>query len=154
MARALDQEGDTQGREEGRRPMDDNSSRPPRRPERQGSHNYDIESMDGGAGPPWRHHNGSSEALLRFDDGGESVHEPLLRNHTMNATSQIAIVGSNACPIESLDYEYAFYSPPFSLFGQVSFHLFWNFNSFFFSPFFRHCPYLSSYCLMVQSNSQ
>jgi hypothetical protein len=40
--------------------------------------------------------------LILTEDGGESVHEPLLRNHTMNATSQIAIVGSNACPIESL----------------------------------------------------
>ncbi|KAF8653143.1 hypothetical protein HU200_062588 [Digitaria exilis] len=85
------------------------SPRPPRRPEREGSYNYDIESMDGsGAGgvPPWRsQQNGSSEALLRFDDGG-STGEPLLRKRTMNTTSQIAIVGANVCPIESLDYEY------------------------------------------------
>ncbi|KAF8693448.1 hypothetical protein HU200_038844 [Digitaria exilis] len=84
------------------------SPRPPRRPEREGSYNYDIESMDGsGAGgvPPWRsQQNGSSEALLRFDDGG-STGEPLLRKRTMNTTSQIAIVGANVCPIESLDYE-------------------------------------------------
>ncbi|GJM85273.1 hypothetical protein PR202_ga01709 [Eleusine coracana subsp. coracana] len=85
--------------------MEDNSSRPPRRPEREGSHNYDIESMDGGAGPPWRQHNGSSAALLRFDDGGGSTNEPLLRKRTMNTTSQIAIVGAKICPIESLDYE-------------------------------------------------
>ncbi|KAK1324016.1 Chloride channel protein CLC-c [Acorus calamus] len=32
--------------------------------------------------------------------------EPLLlRRRTLNTTSQIAIVGSNVCPIESLDYE-------------------------------------------------
>ncbi|GJN21337.1 hypothetical protein PR202_gb08805 [Eleusine coracana subsp. coracana] len=85
--------------------MEDDNSRPPRRPEREGSHNYDIESMDGGAGPPWRQHNGSSAALLRFDDGGGSANEPLLRKRTMNTTSQIAIVGAKVCPIESLDYE-------------------------------------------------
>jgi chloride channel 7 len=91
--------------------MDGGSPRPPpRRPEREGSYNYDIESMDGSAAggmPPWRpqqQHNGSSEALLRYDDGG-STHEPLLRKRTLNTTSQIAIVGANVCPIESLDYE-------------------------------------------------
>jgi len=86
---------------------------PPRRPEREGSYNsYDIESMDGGSGaPPWRqHNNGSSEALLRYDDGGgadrgSAARQPLLRKRTMNTTSQIAIVGANVCPIESLDYE-------------------------------------------------
>jgi chloride channel 7 len=89
-------------------------------PERDGSFNYDIESMDGGGGlrggpSPW---NGSSDALLRFDDDGtrESLlrydddgggpREPLLRKRTMNTTSQIAIVGANVFPIESLDYEY------------------------------------------------
>jgi chloride channel 7 len=92
-----------------------NSPRPPpRRPEREGSYNnYDIESMDGGSGaapPPWRqHNNGSSEALLRYDDGGadrgSEARQPLLRKRTMNTTSQIAIVGANVCPIESLDYE-------------------------------------------------
>ncbi|RWV93813.1 hypothetical protein GW17_00043700 [Ensete ventricosum] len=35
-----------------------------------------------------------------------SVRQPLLRKRTMNTTSQIAIVGANVCPIESLDYEY------------------------------------------------
>jgi chloride channel 7 len=87
--------------------MDGGSPRPPRRPEREGSYNHDIESMDGsgaGGGPPWRSQNGSSEALLRYDDGG-SAREPLLRKRTMNTTSQIAIVGANVCPIESLDYE-------------------------------------------------
>jgi chloride channel 7 len=92
-------------------------------PERDGSFNYDIESMDGGGGPsPW---NGSSDALLRFDDDGtrESLlrydddgggpREPLLRKRTMNTTSQIAIVGANVFPIESLDYEYA--PPPLPL---------------------------------------
>ena len=93
--------------------MDGNSPRPPpRRPEREGSYNnYDIEIMDGSGGaPPWRqHNNGSSEALLRYDDGGgdrgSAARQPLLRKRTMNTTSQIAIVGANVCPIESLDYE-------------------------------------------------
>ncbi|XP_020086151.1 chloride channel protein CLC-c [Ananas comosus] len=34
-----------------------------------------------------------------------ALREPLLRRRTLNTTSQIAIVGSNICPIESLDYE-------------------------------------------------
>lgn len=35
--------------------------------------------------------------------------EPLLlKNSRMNNTSQLAIVGAKICPIESLDYEYAF----------------------------------------------
>ncbi|KAM7513896.1 hypothetical protein LguiA_003479 [Lonicera macranthoides] len=37
-------------------------------------------------------------------DKSTSYTEPLLRKRT-NTTSQIAIVGANACPIESLDYE-------------------------------------------------
>uniref|UniRef100_A0A0A9E3U2 Chloride channel protein n=1 Tax=Arundo donax TaxID=35708 RepID=A0A0A9E3U2_ARUDO len=61
---------------------------PPAQPERGCSFNYDIESTDGGA-------------LLRYDDDGPR--EPLLRKR--NTTSQIAIVGANVCPIESLDYE-------------------------------------------------
>jgi len=101
-----------QGPEQRRRSMDGGSPRPPCSPEREGSYNYDIESMDGsvaGGGPPWRPQNGSAEALLRYDDGGAgdrgSAREPLLRKRTMNTTSQIAIVGANVCPIESLDYE-------------------------------------------------
>jgi chloride channel 7 len=83
------------------------SPRPHRRtPEREGSHNYDIERMDGaGDGEWWQ--NASSDALLRYDDRQGSAHEPLLRKRTLNTTSQIAIVGANICPIESLDYEYA-----------------------------------------------
>lgn len=71
-------------------------------PEREGSFNYDIESMDGGG---WRGAGryASSDALLRYDDDGPR--EPLLRKRTMNTTSQIAIVGANVFPIESLDYE-------------------------------------------------
>lgn len=34
-----------------------------------------------------------------------SYKEPLLTRRITNTTSQIAIVGSNVCPIESLDYE-------------------------------------------------
>ena len=39
------------------------------------------------------------------DAKSSSFREPLLRNR-INTTSQIAIVGANVCPIESLDYEY------------------------------------------------
>ena len=78
---------------------------PGRAPEREGSHNYDIERM-GGAGDGEWWPNASSEALLRYDDRGSLV-EPMLRKRTMNTTSQIAVVGANVCPIESLDYEYA-----------------------------------------------
>ncbi|XP_054806893.1 putative chloride channel-like protein CLC-g isoform X2 [Prosopis cineraria] len=37
----------------------------------------------------------------------ESLHEPLLHSERsrINSTSQVAIVGANVCPIESLDYE-------------------------------------------------
>ncbi|EAY94258.1 hypothetical protein OsI_16029 [Oryza sativa Indica Group] len=78
-------------------------------PERDGSFNYDIESLDGGGGGgggAWRGRYESSEALLRYDDeAGGGPRQPLLRKRTMNTTSQIAIVGANVCPIESLDYE-------------------------------------------------
>lgn len=43
----------------------------------------------------------------------EMLAEPLLIDHPVNLrrlasnnTSQVAIIGSNLCPIESLDYEY------------------------------------------------
>lgn len=39
-----------------------------------------------------------------FSDKEINRREPLLRKRT-NTTSQIAIVGANVCPIESLDYE-------------------------------------------------
>ncbi|CAM8979744.1 unnamed protein product [Rhodiola kirilowii] len=35
----------------------------------------------------------------------ESLNQPLIRQSTINSTSQVAIVGANVCPIESLDYE-------------------------------------------------
>ncbi|XP_048557594.1 chloride channel protein CLC-c-like [Triticum urartu] len=72
-------------------------------PEREGSFNYDIESMDGGG---WRGAGryASSDALLRYDDD-DGPRERLLRKRTMNTTSQIAIVGANVFAIESLDYE-------------------------------------------------
>ncbi|XP_047081718.1 chloride channel protein CLC-c-like [Lolium rigidum] len=75
-----------------------------RAPEREGSHNYDIERMDGaGEGEFWQ--NASSDALLRYDDRQGSAREPMLRKRSLNTTSQIAVVGANVCPIESLDYE-------------------------------------------------
>ncbi|CAD6260797.1 unnamed protein product [Miscanthus lutarioriparius] len=95
--------------------MDAHHSPPAAQPERHGSFNYDIESTDG----PWRGagagagQDRSSEALLRYDDryDDDGPREPLLRKRTMNTTSQIAIVGANVCPIESLDYEYALHTP-------------------------------------------
>lgn len=57
----------------------------------------DIESsLDGPSVSMSLERNGSDHSDLR---------EPLVRKRTMNTTSQIAIVGSNVYPIESLDYE-------------------------------------------------
>lgn len=39
-----------------------------------------------------------------FEDR-DMIREPLLLKSRVNTTSQIAIVGANVCPIESLDYE-------------------------------------------------
>ncbi|KAJ9557304.1 hypothetical protein OSB04_011918 [Centaurea solstitialis] len=38
-------------------------------------------------------------------NGSGMIREPLLSKNRINTSSQIAIVGSNVCPIESLDYE-------------------------------------------------
>jgi hypothetical protein len=35
-----------------------------------------------------------------------SLREPILLSKRINNTSQLNIFGANACPIESLDYEY------------------------------------------------
>ncbi|PWA70148.1 chloride channel, voltage gated [Artemisia annua] len=61
--------------------------------------NADIESEGGGEKMS---RNGSI-----MEDGGDSmmIREPLLLKSRVNTTSQIAIVGANVCPIESLDYE-------------------------------------------------
>jgi chloride channel 7 len=94
-----------------------------RAPEREGSHNYDIERMDGaGEGECWQ--NASSDALLRYDDRQGSAREPMLRKRSLNTTSQIAVVGANVCPIESLDYEYATSHPffHFVLLALVVYH--------------------------------
>lgn len=58
-----------------------------------------------------------SESLAEspFTEDRDSVSltlgEPLLRASTarISTTSQLAIVGSNVCPIESLDYEYVIF---------------------------------------------
>jgi hypothetical protein len=79
--------------------MDGNHS-PLAQLERDGSFNYDIESTDGGP------------------------REPLLRKRATNTTSQIAIIGANVSPIESLDYEYVAPNPflfPLSSVGIVAF---------------------------------
>uniref|UniRef100_A0A0D9V8H3 Chloride channel protein n=1 Tax=Leersia perrieri TaxID=77586 RepID=A0A0D9V8H3_9ORYZ len=39
------------------------------------------------------------------EGGGGGLERPLLRRRGTNATSQMAVVGANVCPIESLDYE-------------------------------------------------
>ncbi|RWW57094.1 hypothetical protein BHE74_00036172 [Ensete ventricosum] len=62
----------------------------------------DIESrVDGVEAPREMKRNGSNF----FDDKKAGMREPLLRRRTMNTTSQLAVVGANVCPIESLDYE-------------------------------------------------
>ena len=43
--------------------------------------------------------------------------DPSLHRSLSNVTSQVAIVGSNVCPIESLDYEYVFHFLPFWCFS-------------------------------------
>jgi hypothetical protein len=55
--------------------------------------------------------NGESEHLIR---------QPLLSSQRsiVNSTSQVAIVGANVCPIESLDYESVFFLSGLSCFVQ------------------------------------
>lgn len=45
---------------------------------------------------------------VRDDEEFGTIRQPLLRSR-VNTTSQIAIVGANVSPIESLDYEYDFF---------------------------------------------
>lgn len=50
---------------------------------------------------------GKSKNIEGFESGFPamgSLREPLLV-HRRNTTSQLAIVGANVCPVESLDYE-------------------------------------------------
>ncbi|KAF2616191.1 hypothetical protein F2Q70_00009075 [Brassica cretica] len=63
------------------------------------SENHDIE-VEGG--------NYAYERKISgiLDDGSVGFQQPLLARNRKNTTSQIAIVGANTCPIESLDYEY------------------------------------------------
>ncbi|KAG0492241.1 hypothetical protein HPP92_005639 [Vanilla planifolia] len=63
----------------------------------------DIESL-GGSRADEMDGNGCCHASVA--DDVEGTREPLLRLR-MNTTSQIALVGANLCPIESLDYEFA-----------------------------------------------
>lgn len=60
----------------------------------------DVESMEGA----WRAVERYGSGLNEKEEGGSAC-EPLLRKRTGNTTSQIAIVGANVCPVESLDYE-------------------------------------------------
>lgn len=82
------------------------------RHQRGGNSNADIVSMEAAVGGWSRESLGRNGSEL-FEDykeggggGGGGTREPLLRRRrTLNTTSQIAIVGANVCPIESLDYE-------------------------------------------------
>ncbi|KAJ7967948.1 Chloride channel protein [Quillaja saponaria] len=51
----------------------------------------------------------NEESLERYRSGSaedkDLLRQPLLKNMRTNNTSQLAIVGANVCPIESLDYE-------------------------------------------------
>ena len=40
------------------------------------------------------------------DAAAGTLDRPLLHKRCTNTTSQMAVVGANTCPIESLDYEY------------------------------------------------
>lgn len=63
-----------------------------------GDYEHDIESEDLlDANEDARYWSGLSDRSMAYT-------KPLLVKRT-NTTSQIAIVGSNLCPIESLDYE-------------------------------------------------
>ncbi|KAL5220406.1 hypothetical protein ABZP36_025119 [Zizania latifolia] len=46
------------------------------------------------------------EMDLEEGGGGGELERPLLHRRGTNTTSQMAVVGANVCPIESLDYEY------------------------------------------------
>lgn len=48
------------------------------------------------------------------DDGDHHHKQPLLVRRRTNASSQLAIVGANKSPIQSLDYESVFHFPLFS----------------------------------------
>ena len=61
----------------------------------------EVESSVGGVAPRDMESNASSF----FDDEEMGIRDPLLRWQIGNTTSQLAVVGANVCPIESLDYE-------------------------------------------------
>lgn len=67
----------------------------------------DIESMVEGRRNDMESdfYNTVMDADADSDEDGILRQPLLLRRRTMNTTSQIAIVGANVCPIESLDYE-------------------------------------------------
>lgn len=76
----------------------------------------------------------------------ESLHQPLL--HTgrsrINSTSQVAIVGANVCPIESLDYESVFF------FSCFFFHLFFEILEKFFIFFMGFCLLGMNLCSILR----
>ncbi|KAJ4875946.1 Chloride channel protein CLC-c [Raphanus sativus] len=64
------------------------------------SDDHDIE-VEGGGGL----HAYDRKISGILDDGSVGFQQPLLARNRKNTTSQMAIVGANTCPIESLDYE-------------------------------------------------
>lgn len=64
----------------------------------------DIENAAERNGAGWERHDDGAES--HEDWSPEHIREPLLLSKSrVNNTSQIAIIGANVCPIESLDYE-------------------------------------------------
>lgn len=71
--------------------------------EENGNHGDDVHDIENNG-----RFDGNDEEIGRywseFSERNMTYEEPLLAKR-INTTSQIAIVGSNLCPIESLDYE-------------------------------------------------
>ncbi|GAB2211698.1 hypothetical protein Drorol1_Dr00025031 [Drosera rotundifolia] len=68
-------------------------------------HNDEVDDVEnGGDGGDWDGMTGDGHSWSEVAEKSMSMRQPLLRRRT-NMTSQIAVIGSNLCPIESLDYE-------------------------------------------------
>lgn len=83
---------------------------------------------------------------------GESaslIRQPLLsssQRSIVNSTSQVAIVGANVCPIESLDYESVFFFHLGSVFFVQSLNLFVD-------PFLNCSPFCCGHAGFLRTNS-
>ncbi|KAL9271051.1 Chloride channel protein CLC-c-like protein, partial [Drosera capensis] len=68
-------------------------------------HNDEVDDVEnGGDGGDGDGMTGDGHSWSEVAEKSMSMRKPLLRRRT-NMTSQIAVIGSNLCPIESLDYE-------------------------------------------------